>query len=370
MLTSVELHNFQSHADTTLELHPGVNVLVGPSNSGKTAIIRALRWLRFNRPLGTAYVRSGQRGCAVAASTAAGRVIRERSANKNCYVVQADGRSDSFAAVGSAVPDAVGEFLPFGATAFQEQLDPPFLVLDPPAEAAKKLDAAARLAVLAGAIRWLDSERRSADAEAARLRSESTAVQEKLKATERVEEAAKALDDAEAVEESLERAALAAGALEGDCAGIESCQSELRVVRRTASLQRPLAEAQELLDTAADARRAARVLSEVLFEIGTCSGLTEGFVKVISLKDSASEAEDRAEAIAGTSAAARTLELLLDKVGAAEYDLAESRKAYESAMRSFASEVRRLKVCPFCGRAIGPEDEDFVIRHLEKEVAS
>ena len=52
MLTQLQISNFQSHDNTTLDFVPGVNVVVGQSDSGKTAIIRALRWLFTNRPQG------------------------------------------------------------------------------------------------------------------------------------------------------------------------------------------------------------------------------------------------------------------------------------------------------------------------------
>ena len=39
MIKSIQLKNFQSHRDTTLRLSPGVNVIVGDPQNGKTAIL-------------------------------------------------------------------------------------------------------------------------------------------------------------------------------------------------------------------------------------------------------------------------------------------------------------------------------------------
>ena len=52
MIQSLALKNFQSHKDTLIKFDPGVNVIVGSTDSGKSAIIRALRWLVWNRPIG------------------------------------------------------------------------------------------------------------------------------------------------------------------------------------------------------------------------------------------------------------------------------------------------------------------------------
>jgi len=53
LIRSLEIENFQSHELTKLDLHKGLNVIVGPSDQGKSALIRALRWLCYNEPKGT-----------------------------------------------------------------------------------------------------------------------------------------------------------------------------------------------------------------------------------------------------------------------------------------------------------------------------
>ena len=53
MIHSIKIQNIQSHKDTQLEFNPGINAIVGSSNNGKSAILRALYWVVYNRPLGT-----------------------------------------------------------------------------------------------------------------------------------------------------------------------------------------------------------------------------------------------------------------------------------------------------------------------------
>jgi len=55
MIKSLEITNFQSHKNTRLDFCPRVNVIIGASDCGKSAIIRSLRWLLLNRPTGTAF---------------------------------------------------------------------------------------------------------------------------------------------------------------------------------------------------------------------------------------------------------------------------------------------------------------------------
>jgi len=63
MLTSLRIRNFQSLADVELELGH-LSVIVGATNSGKSAVVRALESLFFNRS-GNEFIRSGQNECTI-----------------------------------------------------------------------------------------------------------------------------------------------------------------------------------------------------------------------------------------------------------------------------------------------------------------
>ena len=47
-LKRVRLENFQSHKNSIIDFDRGLNVIVGPSDSGKSAIIRAIKWALYN----------------------------------------------------------------------------------------------------------------------------------------------------------------------------------------------------------------------------------------------------------------------------------------------------------------------------------
>lgn len=64
MLTKIRLRNYMSHSETEIELHPGVNVIIGPNNCGKSAIVSALQTLLGDND-GDYMVRHGQKECVV-----------------------------------------------------------------------------------------------------------------------------------------------------------------------------------------------------------------------------------------------------------------------------------------------------------------
>lgn len=57
---SIELTNFQKHRKLKLELSPGINVVIGESNRGKSSINRAFARLCANSPTGATCVRFGK----------------------------------------------------------------------------------------------------------------------------------------------------------------------------------------------------------------------------------------------------------------------------------------------------------------------
>ena len=141
-IRSVTIENFQSHKHTQISFSHGTNVIVGVSDSGKSAVLRALNWVVTNRPLGDAFRSEWGGETRVAVETTDGHVIeRVRSASRNDYIV--DGLV--LTAFGTEVPQEVLRLLPLDEFSFQNQADPPFLLATSPGEAARLLNRAAAL---------------------------------------------------------------------------------------------------------------------------------------------------------------------------------------------------------------------------------
>jgi DNA repair exonuclease SbcCD ATPase subunit len=80
-IKEVEITNFQSHKQTKVNLVNGTNALIGSSNSGKTAVIRAIQWCLLNIPNGNGFIRVGEDEATVKVTLSNGKII-ERRRNK------------------------------------------------------------------------------------------------------------------------------------------------------------------------------------------------------------------------------------------------------------------------------------------------
>jgi DNA repair protein SbcC/Rad50 len=142
MISKVEIFNFQSHKETIVEFIPGTNVIIGPSDAGKSAMFRAINWVCSNRPLGDAFRSEWGGETKVVLHTSEGHSIeRIRTNTKNEYIL--DGKK--LEAFGYDVPEDVADILQIDFANIQAQMSPPFLLAATPGEAAQMLNKAASI---------------------------------------------------------------------------------------------------------------------------------------------------------------------------------------------------------------------------------
>lgn len=135
-LKSIHLKNFQSHKNTliTFAKQGALTVITGPSDSGKSAVIRALRWVFYNVPQGYGFIFNAEDKCSVLLTYDDGTTVeRIRSrGGVNRYVVN----GQVYEGFGTGVPLEVRQAsgirkLEIGDQSFllnlSEQLDGPFL---------------------------------------------------------------------------------------------------------------------------------------------------------------------------------------------------------------------------------------------------
>lgn len=149
-LEYIEIVNFQSHANTKLNFDEGVNVIIGPSDSGKTAVIRALKWIFFNEPSGTDIIKKGEDSAKVTLKLNTGfKIIRGRSKSKNYYeIISPENETQRFEGFGLNVPQEIIDLTGINkidlgnmkkSLNIAEQLESPFLITESPSIKANAL---------------------------------------------------------------------------------------------------------------------------------------------------------------------------------------------------------------------------------------
>jgi len=137
MIESVRLQNYQSWEDQLFVFLDGVNALMGVSDSGKSAVIRAMAWCLFNDKAGksNSFIRNGAKE-AIVTIVINGYTIVRKTGKENLYIL--DGQE--FRAFGTNVPEPIQAAVGMNSINFQGQFEPHFLLSDTPSEVARKLN--------------------------------------------------------------------------------------------------------------------------------------------------------------------------------------------------------------------------------------
>ena len=148
-ITHASIKGFQSHVDTEIDFSDRVNIITGSTNSGKSALIRAIRWVLRNKPRGDAFInhqfaKAGQQ-CEVSLHFSNGVIITRSKGSKkgNKYKIEREGKEpEVYSGFGDEIPVEVIAAHGIDITDFGEnikldlnfggQLDAPFLLSESP----------------------------------------------------------------------------------------------------------------------------------------------------------------------------------------------------------------------------------------------
>ncbi len=153
MIRSVQIKNFQSHAKTSIGFVDGVNVITGSSDSGKTAIIRAIKFALTNRPSGDDFRSNWGGDTSVDIEFTDGNKLHRSKGSRNLYKVN----GLELVAFGSDVPDEVLKCTNMADINTQSQLDSPFLLSKTSGEVAVHFNKIARIDQIDKGLRTINS---------------------------------------------------------------------------------------------------------------------------------------------------------------------------------------------------------------------
>lgn len=186
-LKSVSLINFQSWENQKIEFDPKFNAIIGNSDSGKSAIERAIRWVVENRPSGDEFVswfaKEGEK-TSVKLQFEDAFVIRRKIKSKNFYITN----EQTFEAFKTEVPEEVKNILNMQEYNIQSQHKKYFLLQDSPGERAKILNNAVGLNIIDDLFDYLNSRSLKINRTLKQCQENITSTKEKLKKYENLDE--------------------------------------------------------------------------------------------------------------------------------------------------------------------------------------
>jgi len=347
MIQQLELHNFQSHPHSLLEFEKGVNVIVGPSDSGKTALFRAFRWLMYNRPLGEAFRSYWGGDTRVEVVLSDGHKISRWKTDKD-HGYTLDG--EEFRALKSDVPEEIEKALNMSSINFQQQFDRPFLLDESPGGVAAHFNRISHLESIDRGIRNLirgEKEiRKTIQANETRIQE----ITEELKEFEGLDELdalvcrAIVLDDTQALlyEEKLR--------IRTVLGNISTCDRELVEVASVLILEPLYNKAMKLIKQREERKARKAELAQDIIQLNQWNREAKALHKVLKLElliektdtniQAKQEAQNFREQLEHQIQAIREEEIKLQK---AQEQITQYEREYQEAFPD---------ICPLCGNVI------------------
>lgn len=360
MIKSIQLKNFQSHRNTTLWFSPGVNVIVGDPQNGKTAILRALNLLRTNRPSGFRYHShfAEEPNTTIRIETPEGSVSFVKSESGASYSVDRAGMPEvGFPKTGTAVPDLASEVLNLQDLNIQDQLAPHFLIADSPADVAREINRITNVDLVDQWTSALNRKKHAAQVLIGQTSRRVGELAEKAEALEGIEDMGPVLIEAETAQKAAEQKKWEWNSVRLLARELEEVEISLEVLEKALTAGSFLEKAEARLTEAGEKKCLATSLSELAEAEEQLAILSESADSASDLLDEIAEKQERSRGLKEQVAMLETFANAEDSIGWVEEEI-------EDVKREYAALVSESGQCPFCLTELTDESMQHVLEHL------
>lgn len=348
-LKKIGVKNFQSIRDAEVELG-SFTVLTGPSNSGKSAFMRAARALVRNG-FTPSQVRQGTKETHVVLEFDDHTVEAVRGKSKSTYIL--DG--DEYNKAGRTVPPEAEAAMRLGLVSevdstFSTQYDSPYLISDPGSTAAKVLGSLTNVSVLHNGLRETNRRTLEAKAQLKSRNSDLTTYKEREASFEYVDEKRRIMDKAEAVMSELSKLGEDVSLLDSILKLLDIDILGLKEANESIVSLPPNADIEELIAL-------TNLVKDLDLEVGTVESLIEqipkedysGFSDISKtydiLVEDVSAVKALAEVLEGTVAGIK--EYQEKKLEASKYE-----EELEKCNHEHTTLLDGIDICPLCGEPV------------------
>lgn len=293
MFQKLILRNFQPHRKLVVEFDEHVTCIIGPTDTGKSSIIRALRWLCLNKIGSKRFISWWAKSCSATLYVDDHKIKRSKG-KENLYFL--DGQE--FKAFGTTVPEPIAKRLNVSEENFQRQIDPPLWLASSPAQVGRELNKIVNLDIIDLTLSNIAKAKRDAQAKVKSLISIRNALKKEAEDLDWIVECKRDV-------ERLEKAE-----------------------RKREELQENVAVLSHLLQKALDHKRTRDNAKE-------CLAAAEN---ALELEQEAQRVRDRVS----------SLEKLIGRITTASRKLTD----YKRELMSAQTKLGRIKECPVCQRPL------------------
>ncbi|NIU01105.1 MAG: AAA family ATPase [Nitrosopumilaceae archaeon] len=357
MLKNLKLKNFQSHKQTEIEfIAPGVNVIIGPSDAGKSALFRAILWGCFNRPLGESICSYWAKDSlsSVSLSFTQGRICRVRGKSENSYQVN----DHILKAFGQDPPEEVLQLHGLDRSLnVQTQIDPFFLLQSTSGDVASYLNRIAGLQDIDIVNKGLQSHLRKVSAERLFAIQESERLKEVIRRYEGLDEIEIYFKESQILENKLVQICKNKTDLKEITTRIILIQNRIKSIKTKLLIRLQVDAAVEILQRLDVLNTQQSRLAKDLWRIDSLQRRIDTLINRQAISGIVKEALDQYQNQEIINTKINTLESFIKSILHIKSKLKSLKKDFQLTSKFFHREVPKGSVCPFCGQVIKGYDK-------------
>lgn len=339
MIEYIHARHFQSLTDIRVDFGPEASVLVGDSDTGKTALIRAFGWVVQNKPSGD-FTQYGQKECEVTVGVD-GRTVRKLRRGKTTTYTLDDGEPFN----GVDPPEEIRRLFNMREVNWQFQMDSPFWLDDAGGEVSRQINSTVDMAAIDAVVGRVAKDGREATIVHTAATQNLATAKATAEATPDLREAAMRLKRVVTREERHYEASQRLAEFDKNRdAVLEAIGSAERSSGIAKALERVYASA-EKWHAARNRRKQFRVLSDSLLSLADGIGRAEALTRTSERLEALSAAfKRRKEALQALSN--------FDEAAKAAVEAREARYAANKSKAAYQKKIDAVATCETCGQPI------------------
>ena len=346
MINYIDIKGWEGHTHSYLEFPPGVSVLIGPTDAGKSAVLRALMGVAFNRPLDKSVINDKAKEYAVTLGLTEGREItrtRNQSGNKNTY--EMDG--SIYKAFGHNPPEDVQTTLNLDHDLnIQAQIDPIFLIQSSPGEVARHFNESAGLDEIDKSMSSLHSRERKLKSEVQQHETRTKELQEQLERYAGLEEVEGKLSELEQEQVHLDQLRQKREQIKQHTDRVWQAQKKAEQYRKKTRLQGSVQECLDLQEQIKTKKQEREEIKRQVDRVQQAQRKVEQYRKKTELRDPVQECLNLVEHIEAKKQERRDWQDLTAKTRKVNKAVDKARKGLQKFYTEW--EENAPDTCPLC----------------------
>ena len=359
MLSKLTIKFFQSHQNVTFDFCPGVNCIIGLSQSGKTAVVRAIQLLRKNRPRGfrfNSHFADGKPTYVKITTEEKTSVMFKKKGGKASYTIDDGVEKKTLSTVNVDVPEQVNEILRIEDINISDQMDTPYLITSSPGEITRTIN---KLINLEKTDKWVKKI-------TSRISSFKNTIKVLKRDIKNLKSRKEELKDVPEASSLIEKASKAQNKIDSDLSKIAELESIRQSSREFEDLDSKMNEFTKVIGLLSKIESIESNMSNLYLSLGAIDRFKQigGSPQDVNVLDSATEKLNEADEISAEVNELERLEKVLKNYKDDEEAITNLKERKAKYVEEYVNFVKKSGKCPICFSEI----DDEVVENIREEL--